>query len=138
MTHTDDSYMMSQIHLATEFCHPFKDKAEMIIIYLSEAHPTDGWQIIKSDQPKVVQHETMADRLDAVQIFLDITSTKTTAPVYVDQMDNAIEGVFMAHPERLVIIDGDQIAFIGGVGPFDYSVEKTESALIEFLEKKRQ
>lgn len=129
---------MNSLTKFNEFRNKYEDEAEMIIIYLSEAHPTDGWQIIKSDQPKVVQHETITDRLDAVQIFLDITSTKTTAPVYVDQMDNAIEGVFMAHPERLVIIDGDQIAFIGGVGPFNYSVEKTESALIELLEKKRQ
>ena len=110
----------------------------MIIVYLSEAHPTNGWRLTGPNQPVVDQHETIADRLKAVELFLDITRSKTDAPVYVDLMENEIEKLFKAHPERLVIIDGDEIAFIGGVGPFFYSVEETEAALVKILQNNLQ
>ena len=53
----------------------------------------------------------------------------TQTPVLIDDMTNAVDELFQAHPERLVIMDGSRIHFIGGPGPFGYSIEDTEKSL---------
>ena len=46
-----------------------------------------------------------------------------------DTMDNRMSKLFAAHPERLVVLKGDRVIFIGGKGPFDYSIDELESFL---------
>jgi len=87
----------------------------MIIIYISEAHPTDGWVISNGKQPDVSIHKTMTDRLSAVEIFSNLSHAKTDAKIYVDKMENEIEKLFLAHPERLAIVNGEKIEFIARV-----------------------
>ena len=50
-----------------------------------------------------------------------------------DKMENRLSLLFAAHPERLVVLKGDQVVFIGGKGPFDYSINDLE----DFLQKQK-
>ena len=57
---------------------------------------------------------------------------KFSPRIFVDQMDNRLSTLFQAHPERLAVVRDGKVVFIGGKGPFYYSIEK----LREFLQKR--
>ena len=52
--------------------------------------------------------------------------------IVVDQMTNRLSRMFAAHPERLAVLLDGKIIFIGGKGPFNYSVSDIENFLLKF------
>lgn len=124
---------MQSLAAFDQFRNKYKAEAEMYIVYISEAHPLDGWHLNTATQPKVSQHASINDRLTAVKYFAEETRKITTTPILVDDMTNEVDEFFQAHPERLVIMDGSKVFFIGGEGPFGYSIEETESNLKRLL-----
>eukprot|EP00768_Dysnectes_brevis_P003624 gnl/Dysnectes_brevis/2578_a3107_1635.p1 GENE.gnl/Dysnectes_brevis/2578_a3107_1635~~gnl/Dysnectes_brevis/2578_a3107_1635.p1 ORF type:complete len:118 (+),score=15.23 gnl/Dysnectes_brevis/2578_a3107_1635:361-714(+) len=73
----------------------------------------------------VSQPDSLSERSINAQHLIDITGV--TTPVYLDGMDGTLMSLFRALPERLVVISRDgEVLFIGGEGPFDYSVAELE------------
>jgi hypothetical protein len=55
-------------------------------------------------------------------------------PVAIDAIDNPVEKVFAAWPERLYILEpGGRVVYKGGMGPFGFDVDEAERALKRFL-----
>jgi hypothetical protein len=53
-------------------------------------------------------------------------------------MDNVAEAAYAAWPERLyVVAAGGRIAYRGGLGPFDFSTEEMERAVVAHLAASR-
>ena len=71
----------------------------------------------------------MEERLAAAKVLADMI--KYPVEIYVDQMANEANFAFAAIPERLAILLDNKIEFIGGEGPFDYSIP----AAIDHLKK---
>jgi len=107
----------------------FAGEVDFIIVYISEAHPTDEWSFDFKGQPQVAQPVSLDERLDCAKIMLD--SINFEVDVYVDNIDNRANLTFGAIPERLIVIRDDIVDFIGGIGPFNYSIPD----LISHLEK---
>ena len=51
--------------------------------------------------------------------------------IYIDQIDNRANLEFAAIPERLAIVKDNRVEFIGGEGPFHYSI----SSMADYLKK---
>ena len=51
--------------------------------------------------------------------------------IYIDQIDNRANLEFAAIPERLAIVKDNRVEFIGGEGPFHYSI----SSMVDYLKK---
>jgi hypothetical protein len=102
---------------------------EFRIVYISEAHPTDGWSIQSSSQPIVNQQKTFEERCDTAKEFKENSSDIVKAKFLVDGMDNLANSTFGAHPERLAVLYNGKVQWIGGPGPFEYSVEELETYL---------
>lgn len=103
---------------------------EFFVVYVREAHPTDGWQVDANVQDEVYyrQHQSYDERewvAQACSLGLNIT-----IPILVEEMDNSIDEAYGAAPERvyLVGIDG-RVAYHGGAGPFFFNLDEWEQAI---------
>lgn len=117
---------------------------DFAVVYIEEAHPTDGWVI---DVPKtpidgkddgaevdltklhVNKHRRLEDRLEAARLF--ITECKSKMNVYVDTMSDEANWTFGALFERLYVIKDGKIVVQGERGPSGYDM----SVVSEWLEK---
>jgi hypothetical protein len=95
-----------------------KDKADFRVIYIAEAHPTDGWQVPANERAGVLvkTHQTMADRKLAAAKLRDELGLKI--PIVVDGMDDAVQKAYSGWPDRIFIVDVEgKIAYRGAPGP---------------------
>ncbi|XP_047474696.1 type II iodothyronine deiodinase-like [Penaeus chinensis] len=110
----------------------YSNVADFILIYISEAHPTDGWAI-EGNVFQVANHKNMEEREAAAKQMLEMEPQD--CPVFLDKLDNAANRVFAALPERLYIINRGTVVYKGGQGPFKYDLEEVEEWLKTHQEK---
>lgn len=106
-------------------------RAAFFVVYIHEAHPTDGWQLESNiaEQIEFAQPQVFAVRQALAQTCA--ARLALTIPVLIDGMDNAADRAFNAWPERLyVIAPTGEVVYKGGKGPFDFR----PAELGEFLE----
>lgn len=108
----------------------YKDRVEFFVVYVQEAHPTDGWQVESNIEQSVLlrQHQSFEERDEAAQscsIGLDIS-----IPTLVEEMDNVIDEAYGAAPERLYLIGKDgRVVYHGGAGPRFFDLDELDDAL---------
>jgi thyroxine 5-deiodinase len=125
---------MNSLSSFVDLAKRFERHADFAVVYLEEAHPTDGW-MYDSVELKVAQHTSIDARMKCSEVMrskLDEAGA-VEIPLYVDTMANSAAAAFGALPERLVVTVNGKVAFIGGKGPMDYSVDKAEEALTSVL-----
>lgn len=107
-----------------------KNDIEFFLIYIREAHPSDGWQTPQNLYDDVIftTPDTDDDRAEIAgvcQINQDIR-----LPMLLDGIDNDIESKYISAPIRLFVIDADgRITFNGAPGPQGFDPESWEKAL---------
>ena len=69
----------------------------------------------------------MEERLDCAQILTKMINYDVD--IYVDGLENKANKAFGAMPERLAVVKDDKVEFIGGTGPFNYSIPELEKFL---------
>lgn len=92
----------------------------VIIIYIFEAHPYDGWYIGEENNivgtyfstPK--QHRTIFHRIDAANMFSKLFENFYTV---VDTFDNNCAKFFGTYYSRFVVLSEDKILFLQKAGP---------------------
>ena len=114
----------------TRIYQRFRDRVEFFVVYVQEAHPTDGWQTDSNIADGVLfrQHRSYAEREAAAQTCsLDL---HIGLPIIVKEMDNAIDEAYGAAPERLYLVGLDgKIAYQGGAGPHFFNLDEWERAI---------
>jgi len=104
------------------------------VVYIQEAHPTDGWQVPHNERDGVLtpRHRSITERRTAAATCA--SSLGLTAPMLVDGMDNAVDRAYGAWPERLYVLSKDgKIAYQGGKGPYGFDPEELECFLRQHL-----
>lgn len=108
----------------------YRDHVAFFVVYVQEAHPTDGWQVESNVAEGVLfqQHQSYEERASvAATCSLDL---HLPMPVLVEEMDNAIDEAYGAAPERLYLIGADgRVAYQGGAGPHFFDLEAWEQAI---------
>lgn len=108
----------------------YKDRADFYLIYLKEAHASDGRRPARHIE--IAQHTTLDERNKAAKgcaADLDLTM-----PLLVDDMKNTVGDAFHGHPDRLFILSPDgKIAFRGDRGPRGFKVGEMTDALEKLL-----
>jgi len=106
------------------------EHVEFFVIYVQEAHPTDGWQTASNVAEGILfqQHQSYAERESvAATCSLDL---HMSLPILVEEMDNAIDEAYGAAPERLYLIGVDgRVAYHGGAGPHFFDLDTWEHAI---------
>ena len=106
------------------------------MIYIEEAHPSDGWQVDSNLKEDVVfeQPKTLEERVEVGQTC--VLKTAIELPSLVDGIDNTVSDAYAALPERLYYIEkGGKIIYNGAMGPFGFFPDKWREAMIKHLAK---
>ncbi len=110
----------------------YKDRVQFLLIYISEAHPSDGRLGRKNQREGILipKHLSYEDRVKVCSLAK--SNLEIEMPALVDGMDNAVNIAYSAHPDRLYLVDtGGRIAVRGEKGPrgFRPSIENVEKWL---------
>jgi Ca2+-binding EF-hand superfamily protein len=112
----------------------YRDRATFVMVYVREAHPTDGWTSEGNTRAGVSlrQPRTYDERVGVAQ-----TCGKALAlgfPMLVDTIDDAVGARYSGMPSRLYLLDGGgKIAYKSGRGPFGFKPAELEQSLVLLL-----
>ena len=111
-----------------------KNDAAFLMVYVREAHPTDGWKMEQNERLGVAvkQPTTLGERVKVAGQFC--TKLKPAMPVVVDEIDDRVGNAYSGMPARLYVIDKHgKVAYKSGRGPFGFKVGEMEQALVMAL-----
>jgi thiol-disulfide isomerase/thioredoxin len=117
----------------------YKDKVNFLMVYVREAHPTDGWKMMSNTRVgvSVKQPTTFDERVDVANQFC--TKLKPNMPVVVDEISDVAGHAYSGMPARLYVIDpAGTVAYKSGRGPFGFKVPELEQALAMSLLEQAQ
>jgi len=112
----------------------YKRDACFLMIYVREAHPTDGWKMESNTRASVAisQPTTFAERVAAGKQFC--ARLKPTMPVAIDEINDPVGNAYSGMPARLYVLDRDgKVAYKSGRGPFGFRVGEMEQALVMLM-----
>jgi hypothetical protein len=104
------------------------------MVYVREAHPTDGWAMASNKRAGVAvkQPKTYQERAEVCTQFCQ--TVRPTMPFVVDQINDPVGNAYSGMPGRLYVIDPTgKVAYKSGRGPFGFKVGELEQALVMSL-----
>ena len=113
----------------------YKDRATFVMVYVREAHPTDGWRMESNDRVEVsiAQPRNDAERIRVAQTCS--TRLNLGMPMLVDTIDDTVGARYSGMPSRLYLIDHrGRVAYKSGRGPFGFKPAELEHSLILLLQ----
>jgi iodothyronine deiodinase-like protein len=108
----------------------YKDAVRFLLVYVREAHPTDGRQTPQNIRQGVLlsSAKTQAEKdahADTCVVKLDIRFSTV-----VDKMDNQVENAYAGWPDRLYLVGVDgRIAYKSAPGPAGFIPSELEVAI---------
>lgn len=111
-----------------------KADAGFLMVYVREAHPSDGWKMEQNERlgVSVKQPTSLVERTQVAGQFC--TKLKPTMPVLVDDVDDKVGNLYSGMPGRLYVIDANgKVAYKSGRGPFGFKAGEMEQALVMAL-----
>ena len=107
----------------------------MLVVYIREAHPEEGWILPENRRSGVAVHEPTTEEERRVVASACAANLRMQMPMVVDEVDNAVASAYGGWPDRLYLISRDgRIAFQGGEGPFGFKPEELVQAIERELE----
>jgi len=91
---------------------------EFLLVYIREAHPSDGWVTRRNQQEgiSIASPKTLEERANVCTLAQG--KLKITMPTVVDGMNDGANKAYGAWPDRLYVIDTEgRVAVAGGSGP---------------------
>lgn len=96
-----------------------KDRCHIYVVYIREAHPTDG-RVVPGNKYKITDPKSLEERQKVAKDFA--TQLKLSMPVLVDTLDDQVNKAYSGWPDRLYIIDAEgKIALKADPGPRGFS-----------------
>ncbi len=110
----------------------YGDEVSFFVVYIQEAHTTDGWQMPINEQEGAVyeQPKTAAEREAVAEAC--VVSLKLSIPTLIDEMTNEVDRAYAALPDRLYLIDAEgRVAYRSEPGPWGFKPQELEAAIRE-------
>lgn len=112
----------------------YRGRVQFLLVYIREAHPTDGWQVpanlrdqVLLESAKNIEHKE--ENATSCVCKLDIR-----VPTVVDNLDNRVELAYAAWPDRLYLIGKDgKIVYKSAPGPAGFRPAEMETAIERLL-----
>jgi Iodothyronine deiodinase len=100
------------------------------VVYIEEAHPTDGWQMPSNikDGVLVATAKSFLERDQAAETC--VAKLGIHMPALVDDIQDTTERAYTGWPDRLYVIDqSGRVAFKSQAGPFGFHPEEMAKRL---------
>src|SRR5262249_51677418 len=113
----------------------YQDRATFVMVYVREAHPTDGWHMESNDRVDVAiaQPQTYTERVKVAQ-----ACSRRLAPGFpmlVDTIGDTVGAHYSGMPSRLYLLDHrGRVAYKSGRGPFGFKPAELEHSLVLLLQ----
>jgi hypothetical protein len=100
------------------------------MIYIQEAHATDGWQTESNVKDKILiaNPKSLEERGSVAHSC--VRNLKVDLPALLDDFQNSVEVAYTGWPDRLYVIDREgRIAHKGKAGPFGFKPQEVRDTL---------
>lgn len=99
-------------------------------MYISEAHPSDVWQMQSNIKDNVVFASPKSEEERALVAGTCVRKLGIKIPAVLDEFGNSTEQAYTGWPDRLYLIDATgRIAYKSKPGPFGFKPDDLKSAL---------
>ena len=100
------------------------------MVYITEAHPSDVWQMESNVKDKVVFASPRSEEERAFVAGACVRKLGIEIPAVLDEFGNSTENAYTAWPDRLYVIDASgRVAYKSRPGPFGFSAEQLKAAI---------
>ncbi len=100
------------------------------MVYITEAHPSDVWQMESNVKDKVV---FASPRSEDERLFVAgacVRKLGIEIPAVLDEFGNSTENAYTAWPDRLYVIDAaGRVAYKSRPGPFGFKADELKAAI---------
>ena len=112
----------------------YAKQADFKVVYVREAHPSDGWQVPQNERQGVIyKNPTTGEARETIASECAV-NLKISIPIVVDRMDDKVEHAYGGWPDRIYIVGSDgKVAFQGRPGPAGFRPDEAEAALKRVL-----
>uniref|UniRef100_A0A3P9P5H7 Iodothyronine deiodinase n=1 Tax=Poecilia reticulata TaxID=8081 RepID=A0A3P9P5H7_POERE len=116
---------ISHLPAFRQLVEDFSDVADFLLVYIDEAHPSDGWVAPPMGQCSFSfrKHQNLEERMGAARQLIDHFSLPPQCQLVADCMDNNANVAYGVANERVCIVHQRKIAYLGGKGPFFYNLK---------------
>ena len=105
-----------------------------MVVYITEAHPSDVWQMQSNIKDKVVFASPQNEDERAFVAGACVRKLGIEIPALLDEFGNSTESAYTAWPDRLYLLDaGGKIVFKSPPGPFGFKPDGLKAALEKVL-----
>ena len=109
------------------------------MVYITEAHPSDLWQMESNIKDDVVFASPKNEQERASIAGACVRKLGIKLPAVLDEFGNSTESTYSAWPDRLYLIDRHgRVAYKSKPGPFGFKAAQLESALTDLMKKSPQ
>jgi hypothetical protein len=108
----------------------YKSKVDFYIVYIREAHPTDGRQSRSNTLEKILikQPKTLEERIGIAEQMCK--KLEISIPTLIDGIDNKVGNAYSGMPDRLYLVGRDgKIAYKGDRGPSGFKPAELAAAI---------
>jgi len=100
------------------------------VVYITEAHPSDVWQMESNVKDKVVFASPHSEEERGFVAGACVRKLGIEIPAVLDEFGNSTESAYTAWPDRLYLIDAaGRVAYKSRPGPFGFKADELEAAI---------
>jgi len=104
-------------------------------VYITEAHPSDVWQMQSNIKEKIVFASPKNEEERALIAGACVRKLGIKFPAVLDEFGNSTERVYTGWPDRIYLIDANgRVAFKTKPGPFGFKPDELADALARLPE----
>lgn len=112
----------------------YRDRVEFLTVYIQEAHPSDGWQVVSNVKQNVIVASPRSQAERGAVAHTCVRRLGLELPAVMDTLDDATDTAYTAWPDRYFLVDRDgRLAHISKPGPFGFDTLETERAVDALL-----
>ncbi len=107
------------------------------MVYITEAHPSDIWQMQSTIKDKVVFANPKSEEERAFIAGACVRKLGIKIPAVLDEFGNSTERAYTGWPDRLYLIDSSgRVVYKSKPGPFGFKPADLKAALLKTLQTK--
>ena len=104
------------------------------MVYITEAHPSDVWQMESNIKDKVVFASPRSEEERTFVAGACVRKLGIEIPAVLDEFGNSTENAYTAWPDRIYLIDAaGRVAYKSRPGPFGFKPNELKDALLKAL-----
>ena len=103
-----------------------------LLVYIQEAHPSDGWQVPQNLEQDIVIDQARTEEERGAAAEACALNLRLALPMALDDMANTVDEAYAALPDRLYLVDADGIVrYRSEPGPWGFDMDAWERAILE-------